>query len=142
MEKKEANVNFSVSSTLWVIFAVVILFMFKTEIKELITRAETIKIAGVEIRVSQVEACMIKSKADEYEKMAEDLSEQVVQQELRISSLLELSEQLGRNTSNTTMTRNTIDSMNKEFRELSHINSELKLKANSAKEVKILSTSK
>jgi septal ring factor EnvC (AmiA/AmiB activator) len=137
----EDRTNFPFKTLIWVLFAALALFIFKGELKQLLTNAEELNIFGIEIKASKDKVNRLQDSIQSFEIKITELSNQITNQQRKISSLDDLKTELEKDLAKCPDAKRSAVLFNSQFNQILSTNTELKTKSDNLKDIKILKRS-
>lgn len=134
----DSKYNFPFKTLIWVLFAILFVFIFKSEIQNLISNTEELTAFGIEVKVGKNDADQLESAIQKYESEIASLNNQIDNQQSSINSLVELKKQLERDISNCSEAESSMNLFNAELNRIFISNKSLMKKSDSLKDIKIL----
>ena len=138
MEASKATSNFPYKTLIWVTFALVALFLFKPELKQLLGNAEELTVFGVKIKGGKEKAKELEDAVRKFNAKITNLSDEIAKQQTRIKSLNKLKLQLEKDLASCPDAKKTSVLFNAEVSQIYTNTNILKSKSDKLKEVKIL----
>ena len=129
---------FPYKTLIWAVVAVIAIFLFKSEIGGLLSKAEKLSLFGIDIEVGKQQAEKLSSAIAEYELDIEDFNKQVAEQQGQIEALEALKGRLQREIANCPSARPSVRQLNLEFDKIQKANIQLKKKSDAIKNTKIM----
>ena len=130
--------NFPYKTLLWVLFAALALFIFKSELKGLLSNAEELNIFGIEIKTGKEKAIKLKNKIANFEENITQLSSQITSQQSQIKALNNLRVQLEKDIANCPDAEEKTILFNAKVKQIFDNNKALKVQSDRLKDIKIL----
>jgi septal ring factor EnvC (AmiA/AmiB activator) len=130
--------NFPYKTLIWVLFAVLALFIFKPELKQLLNNAEELTVFGIEIKAGKEKAHKLEVAIEKFKNNIADLSSQITDQQDRINSLNKLKKELEKDIANCPDAKKSTLLFNAQVMQIYDKNKTLKTQSDKLKNVKIL----
>ncbi|CAH8289724.1 hypothetical protein EV196_107222 [Mariniflexile fucanivorans] len=137
----EEKTSFPFKTLIWALVAVIVLFVFKGELKGLITNAEEFKVFGIEIKASKEQVNKLQTAITSYETKITDLTSQITTQENQIQSLHEVKTQLEKDLAKCPALEKNAVIFNAQLNKIFKSNDEIKTQSDQLKKVEILKRS-
>lgn len=137
----EDKSNFPFKTLIWALFAALALFIFKGELKQLLSNAEELNVFGVEIKASKEKVNKLKDSIQNYQTKIVDLSIQITSQQQKISSLDALKTELEKDLAKCPGAKESAVLFNSKINQILKTNTELKTKSDKLKNINILKSS-
>lgn len=135
---KKPKALFPYKTLIWALFACIALFLFKYELKQLLTNAEKLSVFGVEINASKEKVTRLQDSIQNFESTIADLSTQISEQQERISSLGELKTKLEQDLAECPEAKKTSLQFNKQVSSIFQTNMDLVSKSDKLRNASIL----
>ena len=130
--------NFPYKTLIWASLALIALFLFKTEVGGLLSRASEVSLFGIELKVGKEQAAKLEIAIQGYKDKINGFSEQVAMQQERIHSLEGLREQLEQDIANCPKAKESAVKLNAEFSKIFEANAEIKERSDILRDTRIL----
>ncbi|WP_282124456.1 hypothetical protein [Algibacter mikhailovii] len=139
-EDKKHKTHFPYKTLIWALFACITLFLFKTELKQLLTNAEKLSVFGVEINASKEKVTRLQDSIQSFETTIANLSNQISDQQDKINDLGELKTKLQKELEACPEAKQTSIQFNKQVSQILSANRDLQVNSNKLKQTNILSS--
>jgi septal ring factor EnvC (AmiA/AmiB activator) len=139
MDKKS---DFPYKTLIWVLFAVIALFAFKPELKQLLGDAEELSVFGVNIKAGKEKVKKLEQAIQNFNLQVTQLSDEIAAQQSRIATLNKLKTTLEKELVNCPGAQKTTATFNREFTKVYAKTNALKVQSDKLKNIKILDYSK
>lgn len=130
--------NFPFKTLIWALFAVLIVFLFKEELKYLLSNTEELTVFGVVIKANKEEAIALETVIHNFEEEITGLSNQITDQQERIKLLNELKRRLEEDVANCPDVKEDVATFNKQFTQIFKSNDALKMRTDKLKDIKMV----
>ena len=130
--------NFPYKTLIWASLALVALFLFKTEVGGLLSRASEVSLFGIELKVGKEQAAKLEVAIQGYKDQINGFSEQVAMQQERIQELEGLRERLQQDIENCPDAKESSAMLNAQFVKILEANTDLKQRSDVLKDTRIL----
>lgn len=134
----EGKQHFPYKTLIWAVFAALAIFVFKTELKKLISNTETLSVFGVEIKASEGKAKELQDSILNFETTVADLSNQIASQQNKINTLSRLKAILEKDLASCPDAKETSLKFNKQVTQIFDANKGLKIKSDKLINTEIL----
>lgn len=126
MEEQEKDATkFPYKTLIWAVFGLIAIFLFKPELKLLISHAENVSVFGVEITASREKVQKLHDSIQNFENTIADLSNQLTKQQDKLKDLDELKTKLENDLAECPKAKEASALLNRQVRQLSTTNHEL-----------------
>lgn len=136
----EVKPNFPYKSLIWALFAIIAIFLFRDELKKLITNTEHLSVFGVEIKASPEKANKLLDSIRSFETTVAALSNQLASQQNKIKKLDKLKEELEEDLARCPDAKETSIKFNKQVSKIFDANLSMKAKSDKLSSTSILIT--
>lgn len=136
------NSNFPYKTLIWAILATIALFIFKPELKVLITGADHIIMFGIEIKTNKEQARLLTDSIHQFEIKIDNLSTQITSQQEKIRVLDRLKVKLESDLETCPSAKENIKQYSNQLNTVFQGNIALKAKSDNLKSIQILQTAK
>lgn len=133
---------FPYKTLIWAVFAVLVIFLFKAEFKNLLSNAEELSVFGINIKASKDVANRLQDTIESFESQIEGLSDEITFQQQQMERLDQLKTNLEKDLAKCPDARSSVSAFNTQFQKIATENQELKSKSNILKNVDILTRNK
>lgn len=130
--------SFPYKTLIWAIVAILSIFLFKDELKKLISNAETVKLFGIEINASKEQMNKLQDSISNFESKITDLSSKVTHQQNQIKRFEALKSKLEEDLKECPEARNDARNINLQLGQIIRSNDEIKTTSDKIKKVEIL----
>jgi len=137
----ENKPNFPYKTLIWAVFAAVALFVFRPELKLLITNTEELSLFGVEIKASEKKVNTLKDSIQNFETTITALSNQLRNQQNRINDLDQLKAKLEKELAACPEAKEISKRFNAQVTNIVNTNKDLKIKSDKLINTRILNKS-
>lgn len=136
--------SFPYKTLIWAVLALIALFLFKPELKSLLSSAEEVSLFGMEFKVGKEKAAKLEIAIQRYKKEIDDFNIQMEEQQKHIVKLEEIKTNLENSIAECPSTRENAQQLNTELGIIMRTNKVLQQKSDVLKNTQILkrSTSK
>ena len=132
------NTHFPYKTLIWALLAALSLFLFKPELKRLLSNAEKVSVFGIEINASKEQVKKLQDSIQSFEAEISSLSGQITNQEHEIQALDDLKTQLQNDLSNCPRARANTAKLNLQLNKIMANNSKIINKSEKLKNMEIL----
>ncbi len=130
--------SFPYKTLIWATLALVALFLFKPELKSLLSSAEEVSLFGMEFKVGKEKAAKLEIAIQRYKKEIDDFNVQMNEQQKHIAKLEEIKTDLESSIADCPSTRENAQQLNTELGIIMRTNKVLKQKSDVLKNTTIL----
>lgn len=130
--------NFPYKTLIWAVFALVAIFLFKPELKILLTKADEVSIFGIELKVGKDDANKLENAIQGYKDKIADFNKQMTQQQERIKGLESLKNDLQADLAQCPQASESARTLNLQFDKVLDANTRLQNQSEVLKNTKIL----
>ncbi|NJX14923.1 hypothetical protein ABI125_07175 [Tamlana crocina] len=124
-EQEKDTAKFPHKTLIWAVFGLIAIFLFKPELKLLISHAENVSVFGVEITASREKVRKLHDSIQNFESTIADLSNQLTNQQDKLKNLDKLKTKLENDLAECPKAKEASALLNKQVRQLSTTNHEL-----------------
>ncbi|NER16545.1 hypothetical protein [Spongiivirga citrea] len=133
--------SFPFKTLIWAILALVALFLFKPELKSLLSSAEEVSLFGMEFKVGKEKAAKLEIAIQRYKSEIDDFNVQMDEQQKHIAKLEEIKTNLENSITDCPGTQEDARKLNMELGIIMRTNKALQQKSDVLKNTKILQRS-
>lgn len=134
----EGKSNFPFKTLIWALFAVIVLFVFKPELKQLITNAQEFNVFGIEIKTSEDKFNKLQDSIFNFKTKITDLSQEINSNQSKIDALKALKIKMEEDLDKCPDVKASSIVFNKQLNQIFKNNQELKMKSDRLKNIQIL----
>ena len=135
----ESNKNsFPYKTLIWMLFAGFAIFIFKDELKLVISDAEELSVFGVNVKTSKKKANELEFKINEYQQDIATLTSHLSEQQVRADSLVQIKNDLLKDLKNCPGTKESTALFDIKFEKLSNKNIEIETESKKLKNMTII----
>jgi len=135
MENKS---NFPFKTLIWALFAIIVLFVFKPELKQLITNAQEFNVFGIEIKTSEDKFNKLQDSILNFKTKITDLSQEISNNQSKIDALKAIKTKMESDLAKCPEVKQSAVVFNRQLNQIFKSNQELKIKSDRLKNVEIL----
>ncbi|WP_203256799.1 hypothetical protein [Hyunsoonleella ulvae] len=136
-EEKNSG-TFPYKALIWALVAVLALFLFKYEIKQLLIKSDELSIFGINVKSGSTEILMLTDSINAHKNKIVNLVKEIESQEAEIKNLEQLKNQLEENLNACPETRENTTKLSNEYSRIYDNNISIKRKAELLKATKII----
>lgn len=129
--------GFPYKTLIWALLALVAIFLFKTELKDLLSKADEVSLFGIELKVGKDKALALENAIQKYEDEISAFNAQVTEQQEQIAQLERLKDNLRDDIANCPEARENAVLLNTEFTRIMTTNEDIKRRSSVIENAKI-----
>lgn len=138
MAPNENSKNFPYSTLIWAVVALISIFLFKPELKGLLSKSDELTVFGITVKSSRTEILQLTDSINAHKNSIANLVAEVEGQEGEIKQLEKLKNKLEKDLNKCPGQENNTRELNYEFNQIFRNNTEIKRKADALKSVRII----
>jgi len=128
------GMNFPYKTLIWAALALIAIFLFKGELKGLLSNAEELSLFGIDLKVGKEKAQRLTDSIVKYKDELIAINDQMEQQESVIRSLKEKNTNLANRASSCPQVRGQAEALNADYQKVLDTSNEIKSKTASLRE--------